>query len=82
MTERSSTVKFDFLDAGKTYIATIYADGKTADYKTNPQSYEIKKVLVNKSSKLVQRSVVAGGFAISVMETTDVNELKGLKFLK
>ena len=82
LTERSSTVKFDFLDAGKTYIATIYADGKTADYKTNPQSYEIKKVLVNKSSKLVQRSVVAGGFAISVMETTDVNELKGLKFLK
>ena len=50
--------------------------------KTNPQSYEIKKVLVNKSSKLVQRSVVAGGFAISVMEAADVNELKSLKFLK
>ena len=82
LTERNSTIKFDFLDAGKTYIATIYADGKTADYKTNPQSYEIRKVKVNSSSVLLQRSVVAGGFAISVVEPKSPADLKGLKFLK
>ncbi len=82
LAERNSTVKFDFLDAGKTYIATIYSDGKTADYKTNPQSYQITKVKVNANSTLSQRSVVAGGFAISIVEASNINDLKGLKMLK
>lgn len=37
---------------GKNYIATIYADTKDTDYKSNPQSYQIVKGLVNSKNKL------------------------------
>ncbi len=71
---------FDFLDPGKQYIATIYADAPNANYKTNPQAYTIRKVVVTNKSKLVQQSVAGGGFAISVIEA-DKAALKGLKKL-
>lgn len=77
----TSTISFNFLDAGKKYIATIYADAKDADYKKNPQAYEIRKVVVTNKSKLVQKSVAAGGFAISIIEAVDKNQMKGLKNL-
>lgn len=64
-----SKFKFDFLDKGKTYIATIYSDTKSANYKTNPQAYEIKKVIVNNKSKLSQQCAPGGGYAISIIET-------------
>ena len=80
-TVRDSKFMFDFLDEGKTYIATIYADAKEAHYKTNPQAYEIRKVLVNKESKLSQFSAPGGGFAITVKEAKK-EEMKGLKKLK
>ncbi|HEY9361937.1 MAG TPA: glycoside hydrolase family 97 protein [Chitinophagaceae bacterium] len=64
---RISKINFDFLDAGKKYIATIYADAKDADYKTNPQAYTIKKIKVTNKSKLSQLSVPGGGYAISVI---------------
>ncbi|HRE67066.1 MAG TPA: glycoside hydrolase family 97 C-terminal domain-containing protein [Cyclobacteriaceae bacterium] len=79
-TPRTSTLTFDFLDAGKTYIATIYADAKDAHYKTNPQAYTIRKVVVTNKSKLVQLSVAAGGYAISIVEATK-DQTKGLKKL-
>ena len=72
---------FDFLDPKKEYIATIYADAKDADYKTNPQAYEIKKVVVNNKSKLKQHSAAGGGYAISIFPVKDKNETKGLKKL-
>ncbi|SCY92798.1 glycoside hydrolase family 97 protein [Flavobacterium caeni] len=75
---RTSTISFDFLESGKTYIATIYADAKDADYKTNPQAYQITKVVVNNNSKLSQFVAPGGGYAISVMESTK-SEAKGLK---
>lgn len=76
----TSNISFDFLDAGKTYIATIYSDAKDAHYKTNPQAYEIRKVVVTSKSKLKQYSAPAGGFAISIVEANK-NEIKGLKKL-
>lgn len=76
----TSSIFFNFLDPGKSYVATIYADAKNADYKTNPQAYTIRKVVVNSKSKLVQHSVAGGGFAISVIEA-DRAALKGLKKL-
>ena len=79
-TPRTTTLAFDFLDAGKTYIATIYADAKDAHYKTNPQAYTIRKVLVTSKSKLKQLSAPGGGFAISIVET-DKAGAKGLKKL-
>ncbi len=77
---RTSTISFDFLDAGKTYLATIYADANDAHYKTNPQAYTIRKVIVNNRSKLAQSSAAGGGFAISIVEA-DKSQTKGLKRL-
>lgn len=76
-----SKINFNFLDKGKTYVATIYGDGKDAHYKDNPQSYEIRKVIVNSKSKLTQICAPGGGYAISVIEVTDKSQTKGLKRL-
>ena len=64
--KRVGNVNFDFLPKGKTYEATIYADGKDADYINNPQSYEIKKIKVTSKTKLKQPMATSGGFAISI----------------
>lgn len=77
-TPRTSKINFDFLEKGKTYIATIYSDAKDAHYRNNPQAYEIRKVVVNNKSKLSQRSAPGGGFAISIMEA-EKSETRGLK---
>ncbi len=61
-----SVIKLDFLDKGRKYEATIYADGKTADYKTNPQSYVITKKTVTSKTTLKLHSAPGGGFAVSI----------------
>jgi len=66
--EHTSEISLDFLEPGKKYIAHIYCDGKDADYKDNPQSYEIRKVKCTSKSRLKIASVAAGGFAISFSE--------------
>jgi hypothetical protein len=62
-----STVKLDFLDKGKTYTATIYKDAPDADYKTNPQAYEITTQKVTYKSVLKLNAVPGGGFAVSLI---------------
>ncbi len=79
-TPRTSNVSLSFLEAGKTYIATIYADAADAHYKTNPQAYTIRKVVVTSKSRLSQRSAAGGGYAISI-EAADKAQVKGLKKL-
>ena len=64
---RTSTIKFDFLEKGKKYVATIYSDAKDAHYKTNPQAYTIRKMTVTNKSKLSQLSAPGGGYAISIV---------------
>lgn len=76
----NSSINFDFLDVDKVYIATIYSDQKTAHYKTNPQAYSIRKVMVTNKSKLKQYSAPGGGYAISIYEA-DKAAVKGLKKL-
>lgn len=76
-----SNISLDFLDKDKKYIATIYADGKDADWKTNPQSYAIEKGVVTNKTKLKIKTVPAGGYAISIFEVKDKKEIKGLKRL-
>ena len=66
MNAHDSAIKLDFLDKDRKYEATIYADGKTADYRNNPQSYTITKKKVNAKSLLKLHSVAGGGFAISI----------------
>ena len=77
-----SNLKFDFLDEGKQYLATIYADTPEANYKTNPQAYIISKVLVTNKSVLIQKCAPGGGYAISIIPITDKAQTKGLKTLK
>lgn len=77
---RTSTIKLDFLDKGKTYIATVYADANNAHYKTNPQAYTITKGIVTSKTKLSQFVAPGGGYAISIIEATKA-ETKGLKKL-
>ncbi len=67
-TPRTSKINFSFLEKGKKYTATIYADAKDADFKTNPQAYTIYKITVTSNSKLEQLSASGGGYAISIIE--------------
>lgn len=76
----TSNLNLNFLDPGKKYIATVYADAKNANYKTNPQAYIIKKGVVTSKSVLKLVSVAGGGYAISIVEATN-EECKGLKNL-
>ena len=80
--EHTSKLSLDFLDKGKKYIATIYADAKDADYKTNPAAYTIRKGIVTSKTRLTLRAVEGGGYAISIMEVKDKSETKGLKNIK
>lgn len=63
-----SNVSLDFLDPGRKYTATIYADAPTAHYGKNPQAYTIKQMKVTNKSKLTLRAASGGGYAISIME--------------
>lgn len=63
---RDFTVDFSFLDKGRKYEATIYEDGKDADFEKNPQSYHIYKKTIDSKTKLPVHLVRSGGYAISV----------------
>ena len=78
---RLSTINFYFLDKDKTYIATIYSDAKNAHYKKNPKAYNVEKFRVTHKSKLKQPCAPGGGYAISIIEATQKQDLKGLKRL-
>jgi len=75
---RTSNIVFDFLDNGKQYIATVYADAANAHYKTNPQAYTIRKIVVTNKTKLQQFVAAGGGYAISLEEATP-EMIKALK---
>ena len=65
---RSLEVPMDFLDPGKTYVATIYADADDADYKDNPHAYRIWRQDVTSADVLSMTMARGGGFAISFEE--------------
>lgn len=62
-----SVVKLDFLDKGRKYNCTIYADGKNADYKNNPQAYTITRKTVKRGDVLKIKQASGGGFAVSLL---------------
>ncbi len=62
-----STIKLDFLDKGRKYQATIYADGKDASYDKNPSSYVITKKIIKKGDTLHLVQAPGGGFAVSLI---------------
>jgi hypothetical protein len=63
---RNSNIVFDFLPKNTIYEATIYSDAKNANYKTNPQAYQIKKMKVSGKTKLSLYCAPGGGYAISI----------------
>lgn len=62
----SSTLPLDFLDKGRKYEATIYADAPDADYRTNPQAYTITKKKVDAKTRLKMNAAPGGGYAIAI----------------
>ena len=66
--KRTLEVPMNFLDPGKVYEATIYADAEDADYKENPQAYKIWKQDVRSDDILTMNLARGGGFAISFQE--------------
>lgn len=61
-----SVVKLDFLDKGRTYDCTIYADAKDASYDKNPKAYVITHKKVKKGDVLKLTMASGGGFAVSL----------------
>ena len=62
----TSELLLNFLDKGKKYEATIYADAKDANWKTNPKAYTITKQKVNAKTKLKLTAAQGGGCAIQI----------------
>ena len=56
-----------FLDKGKKYVATIYADAADVDWKTNPEAYTIKKMTVTNTTHLQLKLAPGGGAAVSIV---------------
>lgn len=61
---RQLEVKLDFLDPKARYEAQIYRDGKDADWETNPEAYEIKRINVTAKSTVELDLKPGGGTAI------------------
>lgn len=64
--DHASEIKLDFLDKGRKYEATIYADADDADYLTNPQAYTITTKRVTSKTTLKLTAVAGGGYAITL----------------
>ena len=62
-----SVVKLDFLNKGKKYDCTIYADAEDASFDKNPKSYTITKKTVKRGDVLKLAEAPGGGFAVSLM---------------
>lgn len=61
-----SDLRLDFLDKGKKYVCTVYADAKDADYEKNPKAYTITRRTVKQDDRLRLKMAPGGGFAVSL----------------
>lgn len=61
-----SDLRLDFLDKGKKYVCTVYADAKDADYEKNPKAYTITRCTVKQGDRLRLKMAPGGGFAVSL----------------
>lgn len=64
---RTTSVELNFLDPGKKYNATIYADADDANYATNPAAYKIIKQVVDSKTILNLKLAPGGGCAVSII---------------
>ena len=61
-----SDLRLDFLDKGKKYVCTVYADAKDADYEKNPKAYTITRRTVKQGDRLRLKMAPGGGFAVAL----------------
>ncbi len=64
---RTLEIPLTFLKKDTKYRAVIYADGKDADWETNPLSYEISERVVTSADTLKIQMARGGGQAITFM---------------
>ncbi len=67
---RELTVPLDFLPEGKTYVATVYADGVDAHWKDNPTAYQIYTVDNLDSKQTLKLQLAPGGGCAVVLKMT------------
>ena len=65
---REVQVKLDFLKPGTVYETVLYMDGPTADFETNPQSYQIVRSEAVSTDVVKVKMARSGGFAMSLRE--------------
>ncbi len=70
--KRIEIISCSFLDKGKKYLATLYADADNADWQNNPEAYSIKEFLVDDQTKLQLTLAAGGGAALTLRPATDV----------
>nr|MBA4166462.1 glycoside hydrolase family 97 protein [Chitinophagaceae bacterium] len=68
--KRQLNVDLSFLNEGKKYTATVYADADNADWEKNPEAYTIKKITVDNKSSLSLSLANGGGAAVSIIPLT------------
>ena len=71
---RTFVVPLDFLDSGVEYVASIYADGPGADWKSNPTPVRITREIVTAGAKLTIHLAPGGGQAIRLRPAGAVDE--------
>lgn len=63
---RDFTVDLSFLNEDTVYKATVYEDGKDADYDTHPQLYHIYSRKVTSKDSIKIKMARSGGYAIEI----------------
>ena len=66
---RQLPIQLDFLKDGVTYTATLYEDGPDAHYKTNRESYKVRKTSVKKGDTINAKLAPGGGHCIRLTES-------------
>ncbi len=67
---RTLEASLSFLDEGRRYEATVYADGRGADWKDRPYVTDIRKEIVNSSTVLKLELAPGGGQAVRISPVT------------
>lgn len=66
MNDRKSVISLSFLDPGRKYEATIYAEAPDANTHDGQTRYRITKKTVTSKTKLTLNALAGGGYAISI----------------
>lgn len=64
---RDANVALDFLDPKRTYTATIYRDGPTAEMGPKGKDMIVERRTVRRDDRIDVRMVAGGGFAVALM---------------